>query len=318
MTDRLSIESKDWDNQTYQEWLHRIKKELKLEDLSDKVLHIDKGVIYDPYKEYLPNQSSLKIKNYPQMNMGIAFKPKDELSFNKGLMHLLPYDLRVVRLKLDRVMDWALMLQDVHMNLVTWIVDCDSNEVVTSFKTYLSGIDNKKGLRVIYFGQSTGDADTDTLTYISLENFSGADTIKRINEDLKGIDGDDLLIEVTIGQNLLNTIPFLRAVRLSIEAKYPSKKLTIAAYPIIESLSDNANQQIIITGSVAMQCSMAGVDYLFPTFNNSTIEIENQRLMLNIQNVMELESYTHKVSDPLSGSYVIDDLTQQYLDLIEG
>jgi len=318
VTDRLSIESKDWDNQTYQEWLHRIKKELKLEDLSDKVLHIDKGVIYDPYKEYLPNQSSLKIKNYPQMNMGIAFKPKDELSFNKGLMHLLPYDLRVVRLKLDRVMDWALMLQDVHMNLVTWIVDCDSNEVVTSFKTYLSGIDNKKGLRVIYFGQSTGDADTDTLTYISLENFSGADTIKRINEDLKGIDGDDLLIEVTIGQNLLNTIPFLRAVRLSIEAKYPSKKLTIAAYPIIESLSDNANQQIIITGSVAMQCSMAGVDYLFPTFNNSTIEIENQRLMLNIQNVMELESYTHKVSDPLSGSYVIDDLTQQYLDLIEG
>ena len=317
MTDRLTIESKNWENQTHQEWLKRIKKELKLDDLSDKVLHIGKDIIYDPYKEYGSNNAPLKIKNYPQMNIGVVWYPKDETRFNKELMKLLLYDLRVVRLKLDRIMDWDSMMKDVHMNLVTWIIECDNDEVITSFNAYLSGIENKEGLRIIYSRQSSSDNSTKTLSYISDEKLSEVETIKLINEDLKDTDESDIYLEVKIAQNLLYTIPFLRAIRLSIEERYPSKKLTIAAFPMIESLSDNANHQIIITGSVAMQCSMAGVDYLFPTYDNSAIESENQRLMLNIQNVMELESYTHKALDPLSGSYVIDDITQQYLDVIK-
>ncbi len=317
MTQRLTIESKNWENQTHQEWLKRIKKELKLDDLSDKALHIDKDIIYDPYKEYGADIPALKIKNYPHMSMGVVFHPEDEISFNSELMKLLPYDLRVIRLKLDRMMDWNTMMKDVHMNLVTWIIECDNDEVRTSFDAYLSGIDNKDGLRVINSGESSGDENITTLSYIADEKLSGVDMIKSIHKDLNAIKGDDIYIEVKIGQNLLSTIPLVRAIRLLLEEYYPSKKLTIAAFPMIEILSDNANQQIIITGSVAMQCSMAGVDYLFPTYDNSAIESENLRLMLNIQNVMELESYTHKVSDPLSGSYVIDDITQQYLDLIK-
>ena len=312
MTDRLSIESKDWDNQTYQEWLHRIKKELKLEDLSDKVLHIDKGVIYDPYKEYNTDKASLKIKKYPSMNMGVVFDPKDEISFNKRLMQLLPYDLRVVRLRLNRIMDWKSMMDGVHMNLVTWIIECDNEDVIASLKTFMSGVGYGDDTKVTFIKEPSA------LSYILESDLSKTALIKRLIEDAGAISSDEIYIEVLIDQNLLYTIPFLRAIRLAVEKKFSYKKLTIGAFPMIEKLSEDGNQQIIITGSVAMQCGMAGVDYLFPTYDNSSVEMENLRLMLNIQNVMELESYTHKVEDPLSGSYVIDDLTQQYLDLIEG
>jgi hypothetical protein len=316
VTDRLSIESKNWENQTHKEWLRRIKKELKLEDLSDKVLHIDKDVIYDPYKEYPLDKPALKIKNYPQMNMGVTFDPIDELSFNNGLMELLRYDLRSVRLKLDRIMDWEIMMKGVHMNLITWIIDCDK-DIIVSFESFISQSDNKNGITVIYVGESTDDDSMKVLSYILEDNLPGAQIINRIISDLISTNGDSICVELKIGQSLLHTIPLLRAIRLHIEQTYPNKKLYIAAYSMIEQLSDNANQQLIITGSVAMQCSMAGVDFLFPTYDNTSIGMENLRLMLNIQNVMELESYTHKVSDPLSGSYLIDDITQQYLDLID-
>ena len=312
MTNRLTIESKNWENQTYQEWIKRVKKELKLEDLSDKVLHIDKDVIYDPYRDYSQTSQALKIKIYPQQSVGFCFKPKDVISFNTQMMKLLAYDLRVIRLELDGVLDWKAMMDGIHMNLLTWIIDAPEN-VYNSFNEFVS--DHHKNTKIIYTDDLRENSDTTSLSFIGDQKYTGIDIINKLIERARETYASRIYLEVKIGQSLLHTIPFLRAARIAIESKFPNKKLVISAFPMIDLIDEDSNQQIIMAGSVAMQCSMSGVDFLFPTSSRAS-NAETSRLMLNIQNIMELESYTQNVDDPLSGSYVIDDITQQYLDAV--
>ena len=313
MTNKLSVETKNWENQTHQEWIKRVKKELKLDDLSDKVLHIDKDVIYDPYKDYSVASFSLKINNFPRQSIGMIFNPKDELSFNDQIMKLLPYDLRVIRLELNKEMDWNAMMKGIHMNLITWIVDA-SDDIWHSFTDFVSN--NHKNTSVLSTRNSDKGSNTISFSFIGADDYSSTEIINRLVNETRESSAENIYLEVKIGQSLLHTITFLRAARIAVEKNFADKKLIISAFPMVDLLESDVNQQIIMTGSVAMQSSMAGVDFLFPVSSSESTEIETKRLMLNVQNIMELESYTHKVEDPLSGSYVIDDITQQYLDTV--
>lgn len=313
MIDKLKIEDKNWKDQNYDEWRKRLRKELKLDDLSNKVLHIDNDIIYDPYKDQNINESSLHISNYPNLSIGMVFHPQDEEKCNSSLLKFLSHDMRVLRMVFGQKMNWNILFKDVQMNLVTWIVECHNDEIQESFDEYLS-INDRKDIRVIYTNKDMND-EVELLDYRNSTN-NNLEILKAINNNVGISVKKNIYIEIAIKQNVLEVVPFLRAIRIQCEKNFPEKKIQIAAFPHIENLSDDPNQRLIIAGSVAMICSMAGVDYLFPVYNDTQIEDESKRIMLNIQNIMELESQTHKANDPMSGSYVIDDLTRQYLSVI--
>jgi len=313
VTDKLKIEDKNWKDQNYDEWCKRLRKELKLDNLSNKVLHIDNDIIYDPYKDQNINVSSLQILNYPTLSIGMVFHPQSEEKSNSSLLKLLSHDMRIVRMVFDQKMKWNILFKDIQMNLVTWIIECYNEEIQESFEEYLN-VNYKEEVKVVYTKRVI-NTDVAVLDYRNSADTS-LEILKSIDNRVDTSDKRHFYIEISIKQNVLEVVPFLRAIRLQCEKRFPEKKIQIAAFPHIENLSDDPNQRIIIAGSVAMICSMAGVDYLFPVYNDSQIEDESKRIMLNIQNIMELESQTHKANDPMSGSYVIDDLTRQYLSVI--
>ena len=199
------------------------------------------------------------------------------------------------------------------MNLITWIVDA-SDDIWHSFTDFVSN--NHKNTSVLSTKNSDKGFNTISFSFIGADDYSSTEIINRLVNETRESSAENIYLEVKIGQSLLHTITFLRAARIAVEKNFADKKLIISAFPMVDLLESDVNQQIIMTGSVAMQSSMAGVDFLFPVSSSESTEIETKRLMLNVQNIMELESYTHKVEDPLSGSYVIDDITQQYLDTV--
>jgi hypothetical protein len=313
VTDKLKIEDKNWKDQNYDEWCKRLKKELKLDNLSNKVLHIDNDIIYDPYKDQNINEPSLRILNYPSLSIGMVFYPISEEKSNSSLLRLLSHDMRVVRMVFNQKMEWNILFKDIQMNLVTWIIQCHNDEIQESFEKYVN-VNYKEDIKVIYT-KVGNNIDTTVLDYRDSDS-THLEILKSIDNKVGVSEKRHIYIELSIQQNVLEVVPFLRAIRLQCEKRFPEKKIQIAAYPHIEKLSDDPNQRIIIAGSVAMICSMSGVDFLFPVYDDSQIEDESKRIMLNIQNIMELESQTHKAHDPMSGSYVIDDLTRQYLSVI--
>lgn len=315
MTDKLKIEDKNWKDQNYDEWCKRLRKELKLDNLSNKVLHIDNDIIYDPYKDQNIDESSLHILNYPTLSIGMVYHPRDEEKSNSSLLKLLSHDMRVVRMVLDQKMDWRFLFKDIQMNLVKWIVECHNDKAQESFSKFINA-NERQDIKVIYANKEL-NADVEVLDYRNPTIKSNVEILKAIVKDVNNTEKENIYIEIAIKQSLLEVVPFLRAIRIQCEKYFPQKKIQIAAFPNIEKLSDDPNQRLIIAGSVAMICSMAGVDYLFPVYNDSQIQNESKRIILNIQNIMELESQTHKAHDPMSGSYTIDNLTRQYLAIIQ-
>jgi len=80
-----------------------------------------------------------------------------------------------------------------------------------------------------------------------------------------------------------------------------------------DSYTDDENNDIIMATILAMTGAIAGVDSIniAPKIEEVTDMKNTMRLMLNIQNILKLESNMSLVNDALAGSYSIEDLTNK-------
>jgi len=315
VSETLVKEEYTWGLQDYQKWLERIKKELKSDSLSDRVLHIDNDIIYNPYKEYNEGTNPNIIEDYPALSIGIRLDVTNEISDNKYILKLLVNGLRVIRLNIGQVWDWDQLFQNIHLDLITLIIVSSDTAATASFSKYIEK--HKKIGTVICNGVQILSNQIEYLTYTDYTAISKTDLFHCIHHDISVSNSDSVYVELLISENLLEIIPLIRAIRIDAQKSGPIKKLYISALIDILDSSDNPNHAIIRSGSIALLCSMAGIDFLFYDNVDSNNDGNHQRLLLNIQNIMELESRTHQVKDPLSGSYIIEDLTNQYLNLRE-
>jgi len=302
-----------WGLQDHQEWLERIKKELNSDSLSDRILHIDNDIIYDPYKEYDEDINPNIIEDYPALSIGMRLDVTNVISDNKYILKLLANDLRVIRLNISQVWDWDQLFHNIHLDLITLIIVSSDATATTSLSNYIQNLYNVG--TVICNGDQILSNQIEYLGYTNYMALSKTDLFHCIHHDIAVSNSNSVYLELPISENLIDIIPFVRAIRIDIQRVNPSKKLYISAVIDVLESSDNPNHAIIRSGSIALLCSMAGVDFLFYDKTDSSDDGNHQRLLLNIQNMMELESRTHQVKDPLSGSYVIEDLTNQYLSL---
>lgn len=126
---------------------------------------------------------------------------------------------------------------------------------------------------------------------------------------------------ISIGDSYFVNIAKIRALKLGWQQILDAWKITSAAIPNIEAhlttatQTDNENYNKIKATAQAMAAVIGGTNrlYIYPSD-----EIKDglgtpfaQRIALNIQHLMQLESYMDRVVDPAAGSYYIENLTNE-------
>ncbi len=135
-----------------------------------------------------------------------------------------------------------------------------------------------------------------------------------------------LFISCGIGTNYFVEIAKLRALRILWQHLLMSYDTTLIFPAIIEARiqpqqkEDSPHQNKISASSQIMSAVIGGADYIctdMPIINDKNIEsVFEQRILTNIQHLLSLESYFDRVSDPLAGSYYVEQLTQQIAEAV--
>lgn len=132
---------------------------------------------------------------------------------------------------------------------------------------------------------------------------------------------DELTVRAKIDTNFFLSIAKFRALRYLL-GKSNLTKFKIEAYTtnLNKSIIDESNNIIRLT-TEAMSANIGGCDSLdLLPYNSINSKLDDQstqfgnRITQNIKNLLNDESYFDKVTDPLAGSYLIEELTLKFIN----
>ena len=141
----------------------------------------------------------------------------------------------------------------------------------------------------------------------------------------QGLDLKDLITQVQVSISLSDSyflnIAKVRALKLLWKMLLKAWKqnqntpLTISAHLTEFTQTKDENYNKIKATAQSMAAVIGGVNqlYIYPSFTikKKTENLNQQRLGLNIQHLMDLESHMTKVIDPSAGSFYIENLTDE-------
>lgn len=96
--------------------------------------------------------------------------------------------------------------------------------------------------------------------------------------------------------------------------------ITIETHLTTTTHTEDENYNKIKATTQAMSAVIGGTNrlYIYPSrhLKNKTAILNDQRISLNIQQLMQLESYMDKVQDPAAGSYYLEQLTDDLAEAV--
>ena len=312
---KIQLTENQWIEKSHADWVELLSKELKTNDLESKVIHIDYDVIYDPFAERISYDDNIQVLDFKPLSVGLDMGGVSADDGNRILRDLLKYDLRVIRISGDDNTDWKRLFDGIFLDMITVIIEFQSQSASESFGSYKSeseGSDRWKILSNIAKG-----SETRLLDYSEYGYLKNSELLRCILFDLDKENHSNIHLSLNLSENLLHSIPFIRALRILLQQRHADKSITISGKRSLKASNvEDSNQQVIEATSTAMFSAMSGVDVLFFDPISNMDATNEHRILLNIQNLMSLESGMDNVSDPLQGSYIIENLTRQYLDII--
>ena len=304
---------------TYQNWQEKLKSELKTDDLSEKHIKLLNGILYDPFlnPEHIET-IEIKLDNFNGLSIGHAFRLKADEETNQLIHNLLANDLRVLRIFANSTTDWAKILDGVYPSLIFMDLEFDDIEAFNRFESYKNTHKDHENWR-LSVSLTTGILENHNPRYFNVLDYrkfgieNQVSALKALLEYGKSHSDKCLKLRIDIGENLLESIPYVRAINSIMDEHCLNTQFMLEANHHLKSHDSSIEVQLIRAGSIAMWSAMAGVNQLYFDEIKDTKDYEYARLILNIQNLMSLESHMDGIQDPLFGSYIIEDLTQKLL-----
>jgi methylmalonyl-CoA mutase len=167
-----------------------------------------------------------------------------------------------------------------------------------------------------FFSGSENVVEELTQTLKSAENYLN----RLINKDLSiEIISNHIAFNCTIGLSYFVEIAKLRALKLlwgNILAAYDTAPKMPYIYATISAATqvDDSNSNKIRATTQAMSAAIGGIQSLAIHVDMSAAENDSdlhQRIALNVNHLLQMESYFDQVQDPAAGSYYIEQLTTQ-------
>ena len=306
------MDNSDSNSNAFEKWQALLQKELKTSDLEAKSKLLANGINYNPYTD--PSNTtvvSTSPASIPSLAIGHRFVELDEIIVNRYLKLLVQYDLQVFSVQYSRAVDWNILLDGIYPEMLFMDVIGDE-ECINSFLAYKSGIENS---HLWNSAIPAGNSTSDTIQSLNYTNFGTAEQVtvlRDLKKDLTKIEGGRIKICIQIDAHALNCLPFINAIH-QIMAN------TNVDY-ILESVMNTATfdssleSGLIEAGGMAVWASVAKVGHLYFNPIVSENQMDYARLVLNIQNLIALESKMNNEEYALKGAYAIEQLTKALLD----
>lgn len=319
----------DFPPMDYTAWIEKVKAELKGKSISEFDYTWD-GVRISPFEIPVlpPGMDSSRKSNSWKVG---SYIDSQSPSSNDLLLKALNEGAASIDLRIMGATDWSALFKKVNLEWIHLNLRFEQAGIVKSFIQYITerGQQAQGSIRII--NTDAGETYREFNPLIKgfrLLNYevthqdnrhSLATIFHQITQDLefysKKLDPMEMLSHVALhisGQNdlLLNT-SLVRAIRLlwrqlmnsaGLETGYPE------VYIIAHIPDDPSQNQYIRSGLVAISLILGGIDELFiesPDRNNNL-----GRYGRMIQHIFVQEAGLDKVADPLSGSRVVEYLTQ--------
>ncbi len=246
----------------------------------------------------------------PSWKIGVKFNINDALTLNTAILHFLNLGAEAISIQLNKLDDLSMIYKGVHAdwihNDISLNEDIPPNELLSFFPEGTSlSLGNSPNTPSTAISTSLHiDGRDDHAKYLS-DILCAAEELHNSGDKLENI-----VLHVNVGVYLPSNLAFLRALRILwanyIQAKnITNSSLNIAAH--IKPIEPNQNIQLIEQCVASMNAAMGGADFIFVTIDDT--EDNYQRLALQIQNIMKLESKMELSADALAGSFAIENLT---------
>jgi len=241
---------------------------------------------------------------------------------NSKAMSMLSYGAEALSFVIYDTWDLDILFDNIYLDMVSVILKVKGNIELVRNKVH-------DYVQKYYSGKSTN------IIIISAQEKHGpglhlkyeqtvADRLLLVKDYFKEISLDTstsaTIIVLDLKKDFLAQIAELRAIRKSIElykTSHPEMKSDILLISQIHPDVYNSEQihPLIISNYLIMSSYLGRSDFSFGvSFEDDE---EAARLCLNIQHIFKEESSLGHVSDPVAGSYIIEKLTEQMLNLLE-
>jgi len=134
--------------------------------------------------------------------------------------------------------------------------------------------------------------------------------LKAILENAKG--ESSVMVTISVGKDLLYEISSIRALRILLQDQGVDSIQIFGRYDV-EGTNDLGDYNLIEKTYKTMSIVLGGANAVLTEYTGS----EEDRLTLNIQNILDLESGFKRVIDPTNGSYYINLLTDKIINKVK-
>ncbi len=330
-------------------WLEKVEKDLKGKSLDSLNWQLEEAINLSPFyhsDDQIPANNIYRDQTDNEWLVGESFEINDPVVANKALLNALEKGTNAPLLVFEHVPDVDLLdkvlekIIPAYIHLSFKITEGSTTDYSTLLQNYYTCL-SVKGLYSsdlkgsLHLNSDTSDNPKDILDKV-LEKFplyrSLAINLKPSDEGSAVQVLTDLLIKsdqlfqkieahhingvymtLEIGNNYFIEIAKIRAARLVwanlLNAyKIPPEALVIDAYIAPTAYDENANTNMIRSMTIALSAVIGGIDRL--TVLPAQKEPEHaKRIARNVQHLLKMESYLHRVIDPAAGSFYIEKLT---------
>ena len=300
-------------------WRAKLSRELKTDQLDSYNRELSNGVLYEPFIDPEVMAASPDIPLPGEFRIGIRRKGQEEGVFNRLLHQLLPYDLGLIGIHADEDTDWDTMLAGIFPGMLHFDIEFREESSAMRFLEWRrkhSDTDDWSISSNMALPAGPGLICHRNYDFTGFNTAEQAKTLVRIVDSLNNSDSDHIKLSVNLTPNLLETLPFLRAVnKLILRHSKPGRVLLQAESDLDCYAGEKSNEQeIILAGTAAAWSVMSGISHLFFNVGEKNISnAEHQRLLLNIQNLFRLESKMVTSNDIIGGAYIIEDLSEKLI-----
>lgn len=334
---------------TKEAWLKKIEQDLKGKPFSDLKWPIEKALLLDPFYHTDDQITGSPINRAAATNdwqIGASFQVDDAVATNKALLYALENGLDAPCLIFKQVPSLVTFEQLFKGIIPEYIYTCfsmlgatrpgDYSHLLETYHAYLQkkALDSTKlrgGIKADYHQQISLVCQRlfPAFHYIDLENKSSTNTtievsdtllatLKNIDQVFQSIEAPEvknICLSVEMGTSYFVEIAKIRALRIlwaHLLAAYEVEDcpLFIDAKIAHGAYDKQTNTNMIRSMSIAMSAVIGGVDRLTIQPADTEASALSNRIARNVQHLLKMESYLHRVIDPAAGSFYIEKLTQ--------
>ncbi|MBT8191728.1 MAG: hypothetical protein KJO29_14955 [Bacteroidia bacterium] len=304
---------------TYKDWTDKLKQELKTEDLSSKQVKLKNGIVFNPLLNPESQVYSENTLNMPSsFAIGHCLIGDNDHDINSALHLLLSHGLSCFRVIAAESTNLNSVLKNIHTDMVFIDIVAENADGQQRFLEYISSGDRRKHEKMSY--QSQGNSSPDADSFVKVFDFTldkleeQKNTLQKIYNVLSDDNFNNIKLRIRVGGNLLDTLPFIRAIKRLEADFFSGEKLVLEANCNLREIKNDPTECLVSASVIAMWCRMAGADQLYFDRLNVPGDIEHARQLLNIQNLITHEVKMDSGIDPFKGAHAIESLTETLLE----